>query len=192
MVRISRTALAAGLTLVRRTDTARWKRNVGEEPVWDDRNVRIAGLVPDHCSVLDVGAGAQTLRRHLKPGCRYQPCDLVQSSPDVILCDFNRGIFPDLGGKSFDYVVCSGVLEYMRQLEGFVARVRCYGRNLILTYNVREEGSGIVDRLALGWVNHLTLSEIDDLFTRCGLTTMISAIRRPSEYIFSARATDAG
>lgn len=185
--------LAAIRTLVRRTDVARWTRNASQVPDWDDRNIQIANFIQDNRSVLDLGAGAQTLRSHLKRGCRYQPCDLVKSSPDVILCDFNRGIFPDISPQSFDYVVCSGVLEYIWDPEGFIARIRNYGSRLIVTYRVHQPGDSIARRLATGWVNHMTGDQINKLFTMFGLSTEVIATRAPAEYIFqvhSAYPTD--
>jgi Methionine biosynthesis protein MetW len=179
-----RRLLAAARTCLRRSDVARWTRNAHEIPHWDDRNVQIARLIPDKSSVLDLGAGARTLRGHLKPGCTYQPCDLIPSGPDVIVCDFNRGIFPDLPPRSFDYVICSGVFEYMWRPGAMLERIHRYGRQLILTYNLHQPGNGIVDRLAVGWVNHLTRSELDELFRKCGLNVRLVAPRSPAELIF--------
>jgi hypothetical protein len=167
--RRSRVLAAAARTTMRRTDFSRWQRNASETPSWDERNVRIAALIPDNCSVLDLGAGAQTIRRYLKPNCRYQPCDLVKSSPDVLVCDFNRGRFPQLNGERFDYVICSGVLEYIRKPQDFLNRIRDYGTNFFITYNVRRDGDSILDRLAAGWVNHMILTELEELFYKSGL-----------------------
>lgn len=187
-----RILVAAAGTMLRRTNVARWKRNVHENPHWDARNVYIASLIPDRSSVLDLGAGAQTLRGHLKPGCRYQPCDLVRSSPDVILCDFNRRAFPNLAGELFDYVVCSGVLEYIRQPEEFIAHIRHYGRRLIVTYNVRLDGDSIIDRLACDWINHMTQGDLDRLFSGGGLTARLLTTRLRAEQIFELTAGGEG
>src|SRR5882672_6229357 len=84
------------VTLVVRTHVRRWRKvaHAGRPP-WDDRNQTIANLIPRGSSVLDVGCGSQSLKNHLKGACKYQPCDLIKSTPDVIVCDFNAGFFPD-------------------------------------------------------------------------------------------------
>src|SRR5271157_5003330 len=83
-----RALLTAARVWLLRTDVRRWRKVATQIPHWDDRNRVIAGFVPPGAAVLDLGCGAQTLRTHLKPDCHYQPCDIVASSPDVILCDF--------------------------------------------------------------------------------------------------------
>ena len=161
-----RMLVAAGGTLLVRTKVRQWQRVAAAgTPPWDERNKTIVEFIPAGSSVLDIGCGAQTLRQHLKPGCRYQPCDVVKSSPDVILCDFNAGKFPDIK-QSFDYVVCSGVFEYIRRPEEFLEQVSGYGRAVILTYNPLPPGGSKLARLGnqLGWVNHFKKTELEALF----------------------------
>src|SRR5882724_4237857 len=88
--------LSAIRIIILRTDVRRWTKVAAESPPWDERNRIIASLIPCKSSVLDLGSGAQTLRKHLKHDCVYQPCDIVKSSKDVILCNFNAGVYPEL------------------------------------------------------------------------------------------------
>ena len=148
-----------------KTDTKRWRQVSREVPHWDERNAIIGTLVPEDVSVVDLGAGAQTLRQHLKRSCRYQPCDIIQSSEDVICCDFNSKRYPVLARK-YDYVVCSGVFEYIRDPGDFVSQIRSYGDVIILTYNPYRPGASKIERLACGWLNHLTEPQIAELFTK--------------------------
>jgi hypothetical protein len=46
--------------------------------------------------VVDVGAGAQALRSALPPHCTYVPIDIVQRTPDTVVCDLNREDPPTL------------------------------------------------------------------------------------------------
>ena len=94
----------------------RWVRTAKERPRWDERNRMIAAYVPPGSSVLDLGAGAQTLAAHLPPGCAYQACDVVPG-PGVVLCDLDAGRWPALD-RRYDVAVCSGVLEYLRGRPG--------------------------------------------------------------------------
>jgi hypothetical protein len=168
---IVRTSLNAGLaaltgtkTFLFKTDKGRWKRVSREAPPWDDRNRAIASFVPDGVSVLDLGCGAQTLRRHLKASCKYQPCDIIQSSPDVIHCDFNSGVYPVLPIQ-YDYLICSGIFEYMRDPAKFISEIRSYAKKIIFTYNPSNPKQLVVERLGKGWVNHLQEGEVEQLFS---------------------------
>src|SRR5579884_4182545 len=148
-----------------KTDKKRWLRVSKEIPHWDERNAIIGTLVPEDVSVVDLGAGAQTLRRHLKRSCTYQPCDIIQSSKDVIYCDFNRKRYPVLPRK-YDYVVCSGVFEYIRDPSHFISQIHSYGDVIIFTYNPYRPGASKIERLACGWLNHLTERQMGELFTK--------------------------
>lgn len=161
---------SALLTVLLRTHVKRWERVAREgRPPWDERNELIARLIPEHSSVLDIGCGAQTLRKHLGSGCKYQPCDIVQGSSDIIYCDFNSGIYPAVD-KLYDYVVCSGVFEYIRKPKEFLAKVSLLGRTMLMSYNPLSAGDSKLGRLGNNWINHFTKSELEELFAEIGLT----------------------
>lgn len=170
---------------ISRSDTARWQQNVHEVPVWDERNRILAGLIPRGSSVLDLGAGAQTLRTHLID-CEYQPCDFVPNE-GVLRCDFNRGIYPATT-KVYDYFVCSGVLEYIRDLNTFLQKVSALGHQGLVTYADLRPHHSRLSRLRHGWVNHLSRTELESLLRDVGLEyeyqtswqeQLIYRIRRP-------------
>jgi hypothetical protein len=188
MVRLCRSVLAALTTLVVRTNVRRWKKVAREkEPLWDERNRIIATFIPEASSVVDLGAGARTLKRYLKSGCEYQPCDIVKSSPDMIVCDFNSGIYPSLS-RRYDYVVCSGVFEYIRRPSEFLSSIRQYGKRIILSYNPAGQGVATFERLANGWVNHLTSQQLEALFSTNGLDWKL-IWRQDSETIYELKNT---
>jgi SAM-dependent methyltransferase len=184
-------AINAFVTLTVRTHKRRWRKvSMDPNPHWDDRNKVIAALIPDGSSVLDLGCGAQTLRRHLKPGCKYQPCDVIKSSPDVILCDFNEGIYPVIAGE-FDYVVCSGVFEYIRNPRKFLQKASSFGRKLILSYNPLLPEKSKFSRLAVNWNNHLTREETERLFDDVPLVWEVLRIKEEDgEIIYSLHIAD--
>jgi len=88
----------------------------------------------------------------------------------VIFCDFNAGVYPDIR-EPFDYVVCSGVLEYIRQPRKFLQQVPRWGRAVVLSYSPMAPGDSKLNRLGngWGWVNHLTREGIQKLFAEVGL-----------------------
>lgn len=148
-------------TLVFKNDLSRWKQVALVDPPWDERNQIIGGIIPDNCSVLDIGCGAQTLKRYLPKEVEYQPCDLVKRE-GVLFCDFNSGVYPVIS-KSYDYVVCSGVLEYSRNPSEFLRRMGGFGRTIILTYCHLSSGEKIWQRTSAGWVNHFTKEQLETL-----------------------------
>ena len=159
-------AVLEAITL--QTQVGRWRRVASAgRPAWDSRNKTIAGFVPSGSSVLDLGCGAQTLRKYLPPGCVYQPCDLVKSTPDVILCDFNAGIYPKLR-KKFTHVVCSGVLEYVRDHDRFLTECISLGEVVILSYNPRLPRTSKLQRMANHWINHFSRRELESTFEANG------------------------
>jgi hypothetical protein len=165
------TSASACVTILFRTRVDLWEKVAfSGRPSWDERNVVIAEMIPPGSSVLDVGCGAQTLRQHLRADCTYQPSDIIKSTPDVIVCDLNAGIYPRTK-ELFDYVVCSGVLEYVRKPKEFLHKIPRLGRTVILSYNPLPDGGSKLERLGngWGWVNHFKRHELEDLFRKVGL-----------------------
>lgn len=171
-------------TLTLRNQRARWFRVAfGGPPEWDDRNKTIASFIPEGSSVLDLGCGAKTLKRFLGPETTYQPCDLIRSSDEVIQCDFNAGIYPSVVCR-YDYVICSGVLEYIRKPKVFLEKIGGLGERLIVTYNVFPAGGSRMDRLADNWVNHFSEAELHSQFEKSGFEWKILSLRNTFEYIY--------
>ena len=179
---------SAFMASVVRTNVGLWRKVAftTPPPSWDERNRTIAGFITDGSSVLDLGCGAQPLKQHLKPGCRYQPCDVIQSSPEVIFCDFNSEIYPDIKER-FDYVVCSGVLEYIRQPKKFLQKVPQLGRTVFLSYVPLVSGGSKLERLGngWGWVNHFTRDELEWIFADMGLKWVVIHTDKSGYLIYS-------
>lgn len=188
----SRILLKAASVLVVGTNVNRWREvSKNPRPHWDDRNEIIARLIPAGSSVIDLGCGPQTLRRHLPASCKYQPCDVIKSTPDVIFCDFNAGVYPDVK-ETYDYVVCSGVFEYIRKPEEFLKRNSKLAKTMILSYNPFNQfpGDTKIRRLNCDWLNHFTKPELEKLFAEVGLTWEIFDVtaRKNEEFIYVLKA----
>ncbi len=151
-----------------KTDIGRWERTACEPPSWDERNRIIAAFIPDGASVLDVGAGHGTLRSYLASGCTYQPMDCVPGTPKTILVEFNKGQIPALG-RTYDVVVCSGILEYIDDPAGFLRAVSGWGERALISYATLESQPDIARRRTNGWFNDLTRAELEKLFAMLGL-----------------------
>ena len=106
----------------------------------------------------------------------------------MIVCDFNSGIYPSLS-RRYDYVVCSGVFEYIRRPSEFLSSIRQYGKRVILSYNPAGQGVATFERLANGWVNHLTSQQLEALFATNGLDWKLIWRQDNSETIYELKST---
>jgi hypothetical protein len=176
------------MSLVRRTNSKRWSTVAKEVPHWDARNQRIATLIPPGSSLVDVGAGAQTMRKHVKGLTRYTPCDLFQNTPDTHLCDFNSGVIPQ-GIEQHDYSLSSGVFEYVREPGPFFDFLKRVGKTVILSYNVKLPQDSLVDRLACDWINHHNMEEFQRLLAEQGLKPVQQIQHNEREWIFVLERT---
>ena len=150
------------------TDLRRWRATGRTEPAWDERNHFVGGLIERASSVLDIGCGAQTLSRYLPDECTYQPCDIIEHQAGVWVWDFNKSAFPK-SDAFFDFVVCSGVMEYAKDPRSFLHTVSGLGDQLILSYAPTDTVPSKFDRRSAGWVNDLTRHEVQELFAEAGL-----------------------
>jgi hypothetical protein len=137
-----------------------------ESDGWSSRSIIIASSIPSNSSVLDLGAGSQTLNRYLHD-CIYQPCDLFQTTPNTLVCDFNKNIYPKIQNE-FDIVVCNGLLEYIRKPKVFLKKIIPMGRKYIVSYAIKLPENTLKWRLSMGWFNHYTERELEDLFSSLG------------------------
>jgi hypothetical protein len=133
------------------TDTARWAHEGSLATQWDQRAAMAAGYIPDGSRVLDVGAGAMALGGFLKPGCTYQPADVVERRPGCFVVDLNRREWPP---GEYDWVSFLGVLEYVHDISWPLERAREAAPRLLVTYCTDIGGDPRLRR-GMGWVNDL-------------------------------------
>jgi len=119
------------------TDFSRWAAEALIVPPWDGRNVQIAKLIRTDSSVLDIGAGNMTLRRHLASCRRYVPMDCVPTAPETAVVDLNSND-PPVFEDRFDYSVLSGVLEHLDCPERALSWASTWGREVVFSYALVE------------------------------------------------------
>jgi hypothetical protein len=154
----------------RATDRARWTDPAQLEPGWEARGAFAAQFVPAGTRVLDLGCGAMTLEAHLPFGCTYVPADLVRRDARTLVCDLNAGEFPT---DAWDVVAVLGVLEYVFEPLALLRWLRAQGRPALVSYCPTDLTDGL-DRAALGWVNHLSVSALHDLLRQAGLAATLT------------------
>ena len=149
----------------RGTDTQRWAKLDSLATQWDARAAMAAEWIPGGSRVLDVGAGAMALGSVLKPGCAYQPADVVERRPGCFVVDLNRGEFPP---GSYDWITFLGVLEYVHDVDAALARARGAAPRMIVTYCTFIPGADVAIRRGMGWVNELTAPQFAAALERSG------------------------
>ena len=92
-------------------------------------------LDPSDKTIIDFGAGSMYLKRFLSEGVTYYPVDIVKRSEDTIVCDLNKGEFPN---KKADVAILSGILEYLEDTHLFLDRVSLIVNKVIVIYNGKD------------------------------------------------------
>lgn len=148
------------------TDTQRWAQAISLAVQWDERALRAGAHIPGGAHVLDIGCGAMALRKALKLGCRYTPCDVVSRAPECLVADLNKGEFPH--GR-YDWVTLLGVLEYIHDPAWVLMRAKDAAPRLLFTYCCdMTDGNATQQRRGMGWVNDLSLAGVRGLLEGCG------------------------
>ncbi len=146
------------------TDTERWAQQESLATQWDARAAMAAELIPGGSRVLDIGAGAMALGELLKPGCSYQPADVVERRPGCFVADLNRREFPP---GDYDWVTLLGVLEYIHDAAWPLVQAHAAAPNLVVTYCCFT-GDDATIRRGMGWVNDFDAAQFQALLARCG------------------------
>lgn len=150
-------------------DSLTWS-DLDNDANWDSMQHRISMISgwidPEVHSVADYGAGKMYLKSHLKAGVKYYPIDYIQRTEETILCDFNKGSFPDL---KTDVSICCGVLEFIHTAEQLLCNVcKNTARQVIISYVTLDKFPNIEGRRASAYVSDLTEQGIADVMRRSG------------------------
>jgi len=133
----------------------------------------MAGLIPEHSTVLEFGAGTRSLERMLHPSCSYIPSDLVDRGPGTVVLDLNHRPLPDLSHLGADVAVFAGVLEYMTDLEGLISWLGSLVTTCVVSYEPAVPTRGAIQswrqatrRTHHGYMNSFSEGEILEMFER--------------------------
>ena len=161
---------------------------------WGERNPQRARMaafqIPKGSSVLDVGAGSLVLKRFLRPGIRYQPCDLYSRGPGCLVADLNAGEFPT---GDFDWVTMLGVLQFLNDPAWAVAQCRLVARSAIFSYsptiNETPTPGEIAWRRNEGWVNEYNRKQYMQIVSDAGWD-VVYAFKIPANLMLVCHARD--
>lgn len=163
---------------------ARWGRPESLHDDWVERTALIAGMIQPNSSILEFGAGKERLREFLPQGCRYQPADIIARSINTIVADLNVTT-PKLTEK-YDYIVFSGVLEYIHDVQKLLHYVRDNCTTCILSYAPTDCLECMTTRMRSGWVNHLSKNSFESILHNAGFEILEKRVWRGQD-IYSLR-----
>lgn len=133
---------------------------------WDFRIETMAEMIGDDCkTIMDLGCGSMSLKRYLPNGINYIPVDHIARNEETIVCDFNRKEFPN---KRADYIVASGIMEFVKDLDWFVESICNKCNCAIVSYNSINSFSNVALRHKYSWVNNYTTAQIVMKFNKNG------------------------
>lgn len=144
----------------------RWSNPQSLHDDWDERTALIAGMIQPNTSILEFGSGNERLQDFLPQGCKYQPSDIVARSDKTWIIDLNKE-FPVLD-KKWDYIVFSGVLEYIYDVQQVLNHVRKHCDVCILSYAPTDCLECMITRMRSGWVNHLSKNSFETIIKNAG------------------------
>jgi hypothetical protein len=135
---------------------ARWEDIEYFDDSWRQRISQMADFIPANATVMDLGCGREWLREIVGPE-NYTGVDYRRRGEGTVICDFNKGQFPDLRR---DVAFVSGCLEYVTDHRWFIAQICEKVDMCIISYCPIETHRDLVARRRVGWVNDLTIDEI--------------------------------
>jgi cyclopropane fatty-acyl-phospholipid synthase-like methyltransferase len=119
-------------------------------------------FIKPNSSVLDIGCGQQHLKLYLPENCDYFGCDLYQRFKNTFIWNINKDVCP-ISVHYFDYIVCSGIIEYIRDVPKFFKTIYDKANNFIVSYAINPSNINI--RLKNDWINHYQECELLKLFS---------------------------
>ena len=155
--------------------------------LYEDRVRQMRTLIPSGtASVLDFGAGVMFLKSLLPRDIRYYPVDFKKRTEDTIVCDFNLRQFPEV---TADVGFCSGILEYIEDMDWFVEQLSRHVDTVVLSYCPHESVPDMEQRISRGWVNDFTTEEIIECFGKFGFYLSEWDHTYPFQQLFRLRKT---
>ena len=132
---------------------------------WRRRIKQMSQYIESGEGVVDLGCGKMWLREYLN-GNPYVPVDYISRDGVSTVADFNKYEYPETG---MPVAFVSGTLEYVIDYEWFVKQIALSSRKCILSYCTVEDYPDMAFRKKKTWKNHLSESQVLDLFEKNGM-----------------------
>lgn len=127
---------------------------------WPNRYKVIKNFLKSGTSILELGSGYGKLQKYLGFEVpRYVKVDKFEFE-DTIIADLNSTEYPEFEER-FDYVICSGLLEYLFNPKYLLHKAKEYSDKAIISYYFSK------NKLQYG-MNHFTIGAFEKLLTESG------------------------
>lgn len=142
------------------SDIGRWSKTENLHENWNQRTILLSDKIKDGSRILEFGSGNLFLKDNLPKNCTYINSDIVKRDENTIVIDLNKKI-PPL--PKVDYIVFSGVLEYVYDVEHVLNECGKYTENLLLSYATLDYFPSVKNRRINGWVSDLYLKDFNNI-----------------------------
>ena len=153
MKEFRRTCYVASLKYSGKSDYKRWSKTGSLFQSWNQRTKLLSNYILPKSVVLEFGAARLALKSFLPGGCTYYHSDIVARNDDTIVLDLNKEL-PEL--PQSDYVVFSGVLEYVKDVERVLVHCSKYTNRILFSYATTNAFPAIKTRRVNGWISDLS------------------------------------
>ena len=93
-----------------------------EQEAFDQRAKMMSQLIPgDVNSIMDLGCGAEFLKKYINPEIQYYGLDYCKRSSTTIVCDLNKEQLPDI---YVDMYYMAGLIYYIDDIERLIAQMK--------------------------------------------------------------------
>lgn len=192
LARVKRIAVSRARLLLRgRRPPRRFNLHLQKSPGWEERTEVAVTLWlrnshrlhaeptdPRVVTAGDLGCGNERVRRvlaeRLGGGFRYQGYDLHPQRTTTVQLDLRH----ELPERRFDVLFCLGLLEYLPDPAGFLARISRIGSLAVVSYAIADapDDLGERERRARGWLSDLSRAEFEALAERAEFEPVDSMI----------------
>lgn len=148
------------LKLTNKSDYKRWSQTSSLFESWDERTKILASKIKPESVVFEFGAARLVLKDFIPSNCTYLHSDIVARNKETFVIDLNKNL-PEI--PKSDYIVFSGVLEYINDVEKVLKYCSNFTNEILFSYAVSENFSNSETRRYNGWVSDLAASDIKEI-----------------------------
>jgi len=152
------------------SDVDRWSKSKSLFTDWDERTLLLAQQIKPNSKVFEFGAARLVLREAISDNCVYLHSDIVKRNDETLVFDLNKGL-PEV--PKVDYIVFSGVLEYIFEVEALLRHLASNTDNFLISYATTDQTPDKVKRRYEGWVSDLNEMDISNIADSIDMTLQI-------------------
>ena len=141
----------------KQSDVSRWSQDKSLFVSWDERTQLLANQIQPNNKVFEFGAARLVLEDMLPKGCEYFHSDIIRRNENTLVVDLNKKK-PNL--PQVDYIIFSGVLEYIFEVETLLEHLSQFTNNFVFSYAVTNHFKEKTDRRFHGWVSDLSEADL--------------------------------